>query len=684
MNSLDNKSIDSFLHVTGSLSNSSSGNISSTTGSNPHDSAEVDTSRIEPALKESKNIRLILRSNGHEFPAKKSTNAVADDNNPAYLVCLAHHVPSDQFILFVFNSTTMPCRLIRYDRDGNVIEKKKKKSLYFNAIDAAALVAAVNTCHEGNDAYFGSTCTIDDDDYSPGECLRLVPSTKDSETDTEDYEAIRKVILTELLCTDRGDDGLQFQHPDPNFLLPLSRSISEELKCWRYLRQYHLTYRTGWPELPSRSEWEKAIREEVGQRMSAKEKEVFDRIVQGRSVQVEKSVQKCLSSMKKMESFLRTLSGESNSATISSISYLLGKEIVASLALLRHRQQMNPNDWVNFHHTLESDGQDSYQYAMFLGTWLENTNNAPQSTNNSDGENCRYDAEIYTFDAGDGVNEVVHRLHGLWAAEEEALLEALGRVVTTVEHCLTPGNEQCFESVFDCIKSEQEFVSSLQMNSKRVTEMNAARLVELTSDGDEELKNETSWLRDATWPTWTSRDLEAHLSFGWYMLESENSSGLTFVVDHKGLMTCLRDQRDIRVTSTPSQSIRRREFERWWEIYVDPIVNITLKAIERLLAIGDLLNSSIAILCLLGVFCDGALLGKVRIKWYNYDVEKDDNETFIIPKFQEVWRKCDALATKVALAYFETERSHRQIGSDWFFHALQSGLVYSPKNASGK
>ena len=123
MNSLDKYSIDSFLRVTGgiaksSLHSSNKKNGAASAGSNPVDPLK-DMSVIERAVKKGEDIRLVLRSNGHEFPAKDDAT---HDNNPEYVVCLAHHVPSDQFILFVFNATTMPCQLIRFDRDGNIID----------------------------------------------------------------------------------------------------------------------------------------------------------------------------------------------------------------------------------------------------------------------------------------------------------------------------------------------------------------------------------------------------------------------------------------------------------------------------------------------------------------------------------------------------------------------------------
>jgi hypothetical protein len=115
--------------------------------------------------------------------------------------------PSDQFILFAFNSTTMPCQFIRYNRDGKVIESDViKRKLAWSEIDAAALVAAVNKCQESC-SYFNTASKMqldgghasavdsmdvedgyDDDDnsYLAGECLRLVPSFGDDEEEDDE------------------------------------------------------------------------------------------------------------------------------------------------------------------------------------------------------------------------------------------------------------------------------------------------------------------------------------------------------------------------------------------------------------------------------------------------------------------------------------------------------------------
>lgn len=533
-----------------------------------------------------------------------------------------------------------------------------------------------------------SACVEDKDyAYAAGEHIRLVPSfghdergdgnseeedddvegaAKDGEMEKKEYEAIRRLILRELLYTAGGDEGVQFEHPDPNFLLLLSKSISYELKHWRYLRQYHLPLRSEWPKLPSRSEWEKG-EEGDNNIMSAMEKEDFDKIVQGRSTQVEASVEHCQSSMEKMESLFCTLSGEGNSATFSSIPYLLGKEVVASLALLRHIQQNNPIEWINYHHIFDDFDEDSDQLSSgnraSLIKWLKNANTEPESGNPSDREN-------YEFDPRDSAYDVASRLHKLWKDEEDAFLGALGRVATAVEKYLKAGKEQqCLGSVFDCIKSEQAFLLSLQVNSRRVTEKNATRLVKLLSeapsDDDEDLIEDNLWLRDAT--SWTYHKLESHLSFGW-CLESKNSPGLSFVIDHKGLMTSLRDQMDTLKIETSE------ERRRLMGTNLDPLVDSTLKIVENFLAMGDLLNSSIAILSFLGELCNSEIFEGVWTNYNKYGNSGEDAiEKIIIPKFQEVWRKCDASVVKVAFAYFNDEYSHPQYDGHWFLNALNSG-----------
>eukprot|EP00984_Skeletonema_dohrnii_P011040 scaffold4384_cov100-Skeletonema_dohrnii-CCMP3373.AAC.2 len=556
----------------------------------------------------------------------------------------------------------MPCRLIRYDRDGKVIQSDViKNKLCWSEIDAAALVAAVNKCHEGNAAYFGTASDLQrsdpdglrredgEDAWLASEYLRLVPrvgydegedeevladdgedEVEDSAAEKEEYKAIREVILTELLNadTDGGDDvEVRFQHPDPNFLLPLSRSISKELKRWRYLRRNHFPFRSEWPKLQSPSEWQK---EELnsrgeGEQMSAQEKEDFDKIVLGRSAQVEKSVEHCQIAMKSMAIMLRTLSEESNSAKLPSISCVLGKEIVSSIALLRHMQQENPMDWIKYHVAFEDFDQNCGELLDHnkgsLLAWLENSTTDSESKQPTIDEE-RY--EFYEFEELDDVEDVAARLYYMWCEEDEVLLGALGRVITAVEQYLKAGEQLFPDSVFDCIESEQAFVSSLQMNSKRVNGINAARLVKLIngrlSDDNEKEREGEPWLRDATLPLWTTHNLESHLSFGWYMPEDKHSFGMSFVVDHNGIMTCLRDLMNALVKSgINSFRVDRRlesdvEFEGWWEREVDPIVDSNLKIIEDFLATGDLHNASIAILCCLGVFCDGEMLGMVRTK----------------------------------------------------------------------
>ena len=266
------------------------------------------------------------------------------------------------------------------------------------------------------------------------------------------------------------------------------------------------------------------------------------------------------------------LSQGNNSAFISSISYYeLGKEIVTSLTLLRHMQQDNSMDWLKYHVTLEYFDQDAYKLSHYykeqLFNWPEKTNtDPPESKPPTYGEDREFDEE-------DGVGDVALKLYESWYEEDEALLGALGRVITAVEQCLKADEQHSSRGVFDCIKSEQAFVESLQNESKRISELNAARLVALTNesrsdDDEEEERDEERWLRDATLPQWTKRNLESHLSFGWEMFGCKNSSVLSFVIDHIGLMTRLRDHmnnalKNVRGVTSPIE--RQQKFNSLWE-----------------------------------------------------------------------------------------------------------------------
>ena len=393
MDCLDKKSIDSFLRVAGGLAkssfhSSSEKNGAAPAGSNPVDAVK-DMSVIERAVKEGENIRLILRSSGHEFPAKDNTT---HDNNPAYVVCLAHHVPSDQFILFVFNASTMPCQLIRFDRDGNVVESYViRNRMCWNAIDAAVLVAAVNKCHEGNAAYFDNA-SGPSTDKRRGECVRLVNmkydadgtdvkmrssgGEEDEDSDEEDidedeFEVIRALILTELLRD--GSSWANFHHPDPNFLLPLAESISKELYNWRYMCN-HIPSRSEWPKLPSHSEWQAANAEGA----SASEREELDEISLGRNSQFGKSVEYCQNAIEKMKSLLCKIAER---GTDSASIYELGKEGILSLTTLEFMNQRHADTWPDYHEVFEEIEQTCFeastQIKEYLMTWKSASESIP-------------------------------------------------------------------------------------------------------------------------------------------------------------------------------------------------------------------------------------------------------------------------------------------------------------------
>eukprot|EP00956_Cyclotella_meneghiniana_P008880 scaffold12151_cov40-Cyclotella_meneghiniana.AAC.4 len=153
----------------------------------------------------------------------------------------------------------VPCRFIRFDREGNEIDKStendNEQPFLWNDLDAAALVAAVESVQRADGKYF---CKVEGDevdaekyvvDSSPldmAECLRLVPcmsnkhggkqnaceskdnSTMDVDDDNdceEEVRAIRSLIVNNILHT--SNDEEQFQHPNPDYILKGAKTLED-------------------------------------------------------------------------------------------------------------------------------------------------------------------------------------------------------------------------------------------------------------------------------------------------------------------------------------------------------------------------------------------------------------------------------------------------------------------------
>lgn len=705
---------------------------------------------------EEEKIRLILRSNGQPFPSN------TEDSDPSYVVCLAHHVDKDLFILLAFNATTMPCRLVRFNRDGEVVESNTETNKFtWSKVDAALMVAAVNKCRDSGCAYFVTDATesgcsnncsnersmgtvnmkseeANGDDmcdegrgdeasdtclrekymsFGEGDCLCLVPMNQrvkvtlnyasdeqeemcdeeDSDYELSDdelsddegytdkvemkeYKAIRSVILNELLGNGAGGVN-NFRHPDPNFLLPLSRSISKELKRWRYLCN-HVPAKSDWPDLPSVSESERdemineKDEDEDDDKMSDQEKREFDEIVSKRNSPIAESVEHCQSCMMKMESLLRTLTETNNPTVISYSSYELCKEGVAALATLEHMQQNYPIRWLDCHETLRDlettcyDASDNIKDSLM--TWLDEQEEEKEDT--------------VEMEEDDGYSDVAKKLVDVWLKDDKTLLKTLSNVVTTIEQCIQAG-QQSLQKALDCIESEYATVSLLKKDSERITELNVARLVKLWnmpwSDDEEEVvvEEEQTWHQDALSPGWSKDDLESHLSFGWCISEHEESLVMSFIVDHVTLTTsltkCLTSTNGSGLMSSQSQ------FNSFWSKKIQPIIDNTVGSIESFLESGDIRNASIMLICCLRVFCDKDIWLNVRSRYNDYDGSSVSNEV-TTSKFLEACRTYDSYAVKVALAYFDTEFPQREAGGHFFLDALRSGFMYAPYDASGK
>jgi len=319
-------------------------------------------------------------------------------------------------------------------------------------------------------------CDEEDSDYELSDDELSDDEGYTDKVEMKEYKAIRSVILNELLGNGAGGVN-NFRHPDPNFLLPLSRSISKELKRWRYLCN-HVPAKSDWPDLPSVSESERdemineKDEDEDDDKMSDQEKREFDEIVSKRNSPIAESVEHCQSCMMKMESLLRTLTETNNPTVISYSSYELCKEGVAALATLEHMQQNYPIRWLDCHETLRDlettcyDASDNIKDSLM--TWLDEQEEEKEDT--------------VEMEEDDGYSDVAKKLVDVWLKDDKTLLKTLSNVVTTIEQCIQAG-QQSFQKALDCIESEYATVSLLKKDSERITELNVARLVKLNGSG---------------------------------------------------------------------------------------------------------------------------------------------------------------------------------------------------------
>lgn len=229
--------------------------------------ADLDTAtkRIGRYIKEgNEHVRLILRSGGCD-PFTSTASSNTQSRKPPLIVALAHHVTTDTFLLFALSPHTVPCRLARFDRDGEAMEKKSedfKSAFSWSDVDITALVTAVERVERDSSGYFWKRSDAAGDiNYDPtthelAECLRLVPrgieSTNDNKQNNDNSDAederksIRSIIVNEIFSSE--NDGIKLHHPDPNFMMPLAKSLSSELEKWRTLC-IKLPSFEFWPEL---------------------------------------------------------------------------------------------------------------------------------------------------------------------------------------------------------------------------------------------------------------------------------------------------------------------------------------------------------------------------------------------------------------------------------------------------
>ena len=124
MDELDKHSIGSLINMVASSKKSkrkSTPVATTLTATDTEHSKKANSSlnKIDKAKKEAEYISLVLRLRGDSFPTQEVTDQ--SQPKPPFVVGLAHHGPSNVFLLFAFPSQTLRCRLARFDCNEKTI-----------------------------------------------------------------------------------------------------------------------------------------------------------------------------------------------------------------------------------------------------------------------------------------------------------------------------------------------------------------------------------------------------------------------------------------------------------------------------------------------------------------------------------------------------------------------------------
>ena len=116
---------------------------------------------------------------------------------------------------------------------------------------------------------------------------------------------------------------------------------------------------------------------------------------------------------------------------------------------------------------------------------------------------------------------------------------------------------------------------------------------------------------------------------------------MSFIIDHVGLVDCLKNCIKLSSSSTNSyyddgdNSIKTLRFERRWKNHVMPTLDSALRSARHFLTEGDRHNASRLIACCCIAFCDASILGS----WLDEDeIVNDNSEETIISNIQDTMK----------------------------------------------
>jgi hypothetical protein len=174
MERLDKSTLDSFHLVT---QNRADEVVKSKSEGDEHQDPDVKS--IERAANESNDeFRSIIRSNGRD----PFDSANGSHSKPPLIVALARHIPSEKYFLFAMSPYTVPCKLVRFDRDGvvqNNDDLSEDVPFLWGDVDAAALVAAVEHVERASGSYFSKLTGAADKGDGSGQAVTIQPTSRE-------------------------------------------------------------------------------------------------------------------------------------------------------------------------------------------------------------------------------------------------------------------------------------------------------------------------------------------------------------------------------------------------------------------------------------------------------------------------------------------------------------------------